>query len=72
MSAAVVTAFGERACSGAMYAGVPTIPAPVSVRGSSGSIATETVDSIRLKGIDADRAVARLVDRLLMRGKEGR
>jgi hypothetical protein len=45
---------------------------PRIVRESSGSIATETVDSIRLQGIDADRAVARLVDRLLLRRKEGR
>jgi hypothetical protein len=41
---------------------------PRIVRESSGSIASETVDSVRLQGIDADRAVARLVDRLLRRG----
>ncbi len=41
---------------------------PRLVRESSGSIASETVDSVRLQGIDADRAVARLVDRLLRRG----
>lgn len=42
---------------------------PRIVRESSGSIASETVDSVRLQSIDADRAVARLVDRLLGRGR---
>ena len=40
---------------------------PRIVRESSGSIVAETVDSVRLQGIDADRAVARLVNRLLSR-----
>jgi hypothetical protein len=40
---------------------------PRIVRESSGSIASETVESVRLQGIDADRAVARMVDRLLGR-----
>jgi hypothetical protein len=42
---------------------------PRIVRESSGSIASETVDTVRLQGMDADRAVARLVDRLLGRGR---
>jgi hypothetical protein len=42
------------------------------VRESSSSVTSETVDSVRLQGIDADRAVARLVDRVLMRGSHAR
>lgn len=42
---------------------------PRIVRESSGSIASETVETVRLQGIDADRAVARMVDRLLGRGR---
>jgi hypothetical protein len=42
---------------------------PRIVRESSGSIASETVDIVRLQGMDADRAVARLVDRLLGRSR---
>jgi hypothetical protein len=42
---------------------------PRIVRESSGSIASETVESVRLQGIDADRAVARMVDRLLGRAR---
>lgn len=44
---------------------------PAIVRESSGSIASETVDTVRLQGIDADRAVARIVDRLLLRRTQG-
>jgi hypothetical protein len=40
------------------------------VRESSGSMAAETVDSVRLQGIGADRAVERLVDRILRRTRE--
>jgi hypothetical protein len=40
---------------------------PQIVRQASGSLTSETVESIRVQGIDADRAVARLVDRLLLR-----
>src|SRR3954452_12476447 len=44
------------------------IDLPQIVRESSSSVTAETVDSVRLQGIDADRAVGRLVDRVLKRG----
>ena len=47
------------------------IDLPAIVRQSSASMATETVDTVRLQGIDADRAVARLVDRLFPRRTPG-
>src|SRR4051794_27417084 len=47
------------------------IDLPQIVRESSSSVTSETVDSVRLQGIEADRAVARLMDRILMR-KDGR
>ena len=47
------------------------IDLPAIVRQSSASMATETVDTVRLQGIDADRAVARLVDRMLHRRAPG-
>jgi hypothetical protein len=37
------------------------------IRESTGSIATETVDAVRYQGMNADRFLARLVDRILMR-----
>jgi len=40
---------------------------PQIVRESSAGVTSETVDTVRLQAIDADRAVARIVDRLLMR-----
>jgi hypothetical protein len=39
-------------------------------RASTGTMATETVDSLRVQGMSADRAVSRLVDRLLRREAE--
>jgi|1186.fasta_scaffold16283_2 hypothetical protein len=51
---------------------VDGIDLPQIVRESSSSVTAETVDSVRLQGIDADRAVAKLVDRMLMRGRHTR
>ena len=48
-------------------AAIDGVDLPRIVRESSTSMASETVDSIRLQGIDADRAVTRIVDRLLRR-----
>jgi hypothetical protein len=39
------------------------------IRESTGSITTETVDAIRYQGMNADRLVSRIVDRVLMRRK---
>jgi hypothetical protein len=44
---------------------------PAIVRGSTGAMATETVDGIRLQGMNADRLVARLVNRTLRRSDPG-
>jgi len=46
------------------------IDLPQIVRESSSSVTSETVDSVRLQGIDADRAVGRFVDRVLKRGSK--
>jgi hypothetical protein len=46
---------------------VEAVDLPQIVRQSSGSIASETIESVRLQGLAADRAVERIVDRLLMR-----
>jgi hypothetical protein len=51
---------------------VDGIDLPQIVRESSASVTAETVDSVRLQGIDADRAVARVVDRMLKRGRHAR
>jgi hypothetical protein len=45
---------------------------PAIIRGSSADMATETVDGIRLQSMNADRLVARLVDRALHRTGNGR
>jgi hypothetical protein len=45
---------------------------PQIVRESSASVTSETVDSVRLQAIDADRAVGRIVDRVLKRGNRSR
>jgi hypothetical protein len=45
---------------------------PAIMRESSGAMATETVDGIRQQGMNADRLVARLVDRALRRADPGR
>jgi hypothetical protein len=46
---------------------VDSVDLPQIVRQASGSLTSETVETIRVQGIDADRAVERLVDRLLVR-----
>jgi hypothetical protein len=46
------------------------IDLPELIRDSTGSMAAETVNEIRLQGIDADRAVARIVGRILRRTPE--
>jgi hypothetical protein len=40
------------------------------IRESSGSMATETVDALRVQGMRADQLVSRLVDRVLLRKEE--
>jgi hypothetical protein len=40
---------------------------PEIIRESSGTMAAETVESLRLRGMDADRSLSRLVDRVLQR-----
>jgi hypothetical protein len=46
---------------------IAAVDLPEIVRQSSGSLASETVRSVRMQSIEADRAVERLVDRLLAR-----
>ncbi len=46
---------------------IEEIDLPEIIRESSGSIAYETVQGIRLQSVDADRAVSRFVDRMLLR-----
>ena len=43
-----------------------------TIRDSTGSVGTEAVKGMRMNSVDADRAVARLVDRLTRRRKERR
>ena len=43
---------------------------PEIIRDSTGSMVSETVHDVRVQGIEADRAVSRLVDRLLRRSGE--
>jgi hypothetical protein len=43
------------------------IDLPEIIRDSSGTMAAETVESLRLRGMDADRSLSRLVDRVLHR-----
>ncbi len=40
---------------------------PEIIRESTGSMASETVQGVRMQGIGADQAVGRAVDRLLLR-----
>ncbi|MGH2825694.1 MAG: hypothetical protein ACRDKF_01845 [Actinomycetota bacterium] len=40
---------------------------PEIIRESSGTMGTETVEGLRLRGMDADRSLSRLVDRVLNR-----
>jgi hypothetical protein len=46
---------------------IEDIDLPEIIRESTGSIAYETVRGIRLQSVDADRAVERIVDRILLR-----
>ena len=46
---------------------VDEIDLPEIIRESTGSMASETVQGVRLQGIEADRAVNRVVDRMLWR-----
>jgi hypothetical protein len=43
---------------------------PEIIRTSSGAMAAETVDGIRIRGMDADRLLTRIVDRVLARKRE--
>jgi hypothetical protein len=51
---------------------IDDIDLPEIIRESTGSIAYETVRGIRLQSVDADRAVERIVDRVLLRRKARR
>ena len=46
---------------------VAAIDLPEIIRASTGSVASEAVRGLRMQGVDADLAVARLVDRVLFR-----
>jgi hypothetical protein len=49
---------------------VDGVDLPEIIRDSTGSMALETVHDVRLQGVEADRAVSRLVDRVLRRRGE--
>jgi hypothetical protein len=51
---------------------IDDIDLPEIIRESTGSIAYETVRGIRLQSVDADRAVERIVDRILLRRRARR
>jgi hypothetical protein len=46
------------------------IDLPEIIRESSGAMASETVRGVRMQSIDADRAVSRAIDRMLLRHRE--
>ena len=46
---------------------IDEIDLPEIIRDSSGAMASETVQEVRVLGIGADRFVARVVDRILRR-----
>ena len=46
---------------------VAEIDLPEIIRASTGSVASEAVRGLRMQGVDADQAVARVVDRMLFR-----
>ncbi|MGD9958803.1 hypothetical protein [Nocardioides sp.] len=46
---------------------VDGIDLPEIIRDSTGSVASEAVRGLRMQGVDADAAVARMVDRMLLR-----
>jgi len=45
------------------------IDLPEIIRESTGTMASETVRSVRMQGVSADEAVSRVVDRLLRHGR---
>jgi hypothetical protein len=51
---------------------VDEIDLPEIIRESTGSMASETIQGVRLQGIEADRAVNRVVDRMLWRRRARR
>ncbi|CUR57635.1 conserved hypothetical protein [metagenome] len=51
---------------------VDGIDLPEIIRDSTGSVASEAVRGLRMQGVDADAAVARVVDRVLMRRRSRR
>jgi hypothetical protein len=51
---------------------VAGIDLPEIIRASTGSVASEAVRGLRMQGVDADVAVARIVDRVLFRGSHRR
>jgi hypothetical protein len=51
---------------------VEEIDLPEIIRDSTGSMASETVRGVRMQGIEADEAVARVVDRVLLRHRPRR
>ncbi|MGH2790871.1 MAG: hypothetical protein ACRDJ0_07805 [Actinomycetota bacterium] len=46
---------------------VQQLDLPEIIRESSGTMGTETIEGLRLRGMDADRSLSRLVDRVLNR-----
>jgi hypothetical protein len=46
------------------------IDLPEIIRESTGSMAADTVREVRIRGVDADRAVTRVMDRILPRRKD--
>jgi hypothetical protein len=51
---------------------VDEIDLPEIIRDSTGSVASETVRTVRMQGVDADRTVARIVDRIMLRRRQRR
>ena len=51
---------------------VQGIDLPEIIRESTGTVASETVRGLRMQGVDADVAVARIADRLLHRRRRPR
>lgn len=49
---------------------VDQIDLPEIIRDSSGTMATETVEGLRMQSMDADRLVSRVVDRMLRRKRQ--
>lgn len=47
------------------------IDLPEIIRDSTGTMASETVRGVRMQGVNADEAVARVVDRILLRHRSG-